>query len=211
MGGVALGAYLVFFVGTVGVRAALNRRRTGSAGLEGIGGRVGSAEWCAGAMSVVAVLVGLIAPAAQLAGTVDPLAVLDGWPVWTLGGLLGVAGTVATGLAQQAMGTSFRVGVDPRKVAALVTTGPFALVRNPVFTAMITAVAGFTLLAPNALATAGLVTLVVAVQMQVRIVEEPYLRRVHGATYAEYARRVGRLLSGFGRLNESDPTRDVAG
>jgi protein-S-isoprenylcysteine O-methyltransferase Ste14 len=118
---------------------------------------------------------------------------------------------VVTGLAQQAMGTSFRVGVDPSEVTALVTTGPFALVRNPVFTAMITAVAGFTLLAPNALAIAGLATLVAAIQLQVRIVEEPHLRRVHGVTYADYARRVGRLVPGFGRLNESDPTRDVAG
>jgi protein-S-isoprenylcysteine O-methyltransferase Ste14 len=42
--------------------------------------------------------------------------------------------------------------------------------------------------------------LVVALEVQVRLVEEPYLLRTHGAHYAEYASRVGRFVPGFGRL-----------
>jgi protein-S-isoprenylcysteine O-methyltransferase Ste14 len=200
MGGVALGAYVAFLAVAFGVRAVLHRRRTGSAGFAGISGRVGSAEWWAGALFVVAVVVGLIAPAAQLVGVVGPLAVLDGWVVRILGAVLAGVGIVATVLAQQAMGRSWRVGVDHDEITGLVTAGPFALVRNLVFAAMITAAVGLVLLAPNVLAIVGVIALVVAVQLQVRIVEEPYLRRVHGDAYVTYARRVGRLFPGLGRL-----------
>ena len=45
-----------------------------------------------------------------------------------------------------------------------------------------------------------LVALVAAVQLQVRVVEEPYLRAVHGAAYDAYAARAGRFLPGIGLL-----------
>lgn len=46
---------------------------------------------------------------------------------------------------------------------------------------------------------AALVALVAAVQLQVRVVEEPYLRTVHGAAYETYAARTGRFVPGLGR------------
>jgi protein-S-isoprenylcysteine O-methyltransferase Ste14 len=45
-----------------------------------------------------------------------------------------------------------------------------------------------------------LVALVVAVELQVRAVEEPYLRAMHGSAYAAYAARAGRFVPGIGRL-----------
>jgi protein-S-isoprenylcysteine O-methyltransferase Ste14 len=36
--------------------------------------------------------------------------------------------------------------------------------------------------------------------VQVRLVEEPYLRRVHGCAYETYAARTGRFLPRIGRL-----------
>jgi protein-S-isoprenylcysteine O-methyltransferase Ste14 len=42
---------------------------------------------------------------------------------------------------------------------------------------------------------------VVAVQLQVRSIEEPYLRRVHGVAYERYAGRVGRFVPGVGRTH----------
>ncbi len=84
-------------------------------------------------------------------------------------------------------------------VTGLVTDGPFAVVRNPVFTAMTIAACGLTSLAPNVVAISGLAVLVVAVLLQVRVVEEPYLARVHGEAYLAYADRVGRLVPGVGR------------
>ena len=100
--------------------------------------------------------------------------------------------------AQSAMGSSWRIGVDPGERTSLVTTGAFALVRNPIFTAMITALTGVALLAPTLVTAAALVSLVLAVELQVRVVEEPYLRQVHGQQYALYTARVGRFVPGIG-------------
>ena len=41
---------------------------------------------------------------------------------------------------------------------------------------------------------------IAAVQIQVRVVEEPYLQRVHGAACGGYAARDGRFLPGLGRM-----------
>jgi protein-S-isoprenylcysteine O-methyltransferase Ste14 len=98
------------------------------------------------------------------------------------------------------MGESWRVGVDPGERTELVTAGPFALVRNPLYAGMIPFFIGIALLVPNALTIAGAVLLVVALEIQTRLVEEPYLRGVHGSAYADYAARVGRFLPGVGRL-----------
>jgi hypothetical protein len=73
-----------------------------------------------------------------------------------------------------------RIGVDPAERTSLVTTGVFAHVRNPVFTAMVLARLGVVLMVPTWVSAAALSTLVAAVQLQVRQVEEPYLRAVHG-------------------------------
>lgn len=82
----------------------------------------------------------------------------------------------------------------------LVTRGAFAVVRNPVFTAMALTGAGLVLMAPNVVAVAGFAMLLLALQLQVRIVEEPYLLRTHGAPCAACAARVGRFVPGIGRL-----------
>jgi protein-S-isoprenylcysteine O-methyltransferase Ste14 len=114
--------------------------------------------------------------------------------------VLALAGFAATLAAQTGMGASWRIGVDPAERTALVTDGVFAHVRNPIFTAMAAALAGVVLTVPTWVSVLALVALVVAVQLQVRAVEEPYLRSVHGPAYADYAARAGRFLPGIGRL-----------
>jgi protein-S-isoprenylcysteine O-methyltransferase Ste14 len=47
-----------------------------------------------------------------------------------------------------------------------------------------------------------LVALVVALELQVRVVEEPYLLRTQDEPYAAYASRVGRFVPGVGRIEE---------
>ena len=78
------------------------------------------------------------------------------------------------------MGTSWRIGVDASERTDLVTTGPFALARNPIFAAMLPTSLGLALLVPNVVALIGFAALVVALELQARAVEEPYLLRVHG-------------------------------
>jgi protein-S-isoprenylcysteine O-methyltransferase Ste14 len=97
------------------------------------------------------------------------------------------------------MGESWRGDVDPDARTDLVVTGPFRRVRNPIAICTATTIVGLALVVPNML-TAGMVAFsVTSLQLQVRLVEEPYLERVHGRSYREYVERTGRFLPGIGR------------
>lgn len=50
---------------------------------------------------------------------------------------------------------------------------------------------GLMLMVPNPVAIASLLIAIAGIQVQVRGVEEPYLRGVHGDTYRDYTTRVG--------------------
>lgn len=196
----ALLAYALYLLLAFVLRTVIQLRRTGSSGFKGVSGRPGSPEWLAGVLFVVALLVGAAAPVLALAGSVGPIEALDTTAAHTAGIVLFVAGLAVTLAAQFAMGSSWRIGVDHGERTDLVTGGPFALSRNPIFAAMIPTGLGLTLMVPSAVAIAGLAALVVALQLQVRVVEEPYLRATHGAAYEAYAARVGRFVPGVGRL-----------
>ena len=196
----ALVLYLVYLALAFGLRTVVQVRRTGSTGFHGLGGRPGSAEWLAGVGFAVALVLGFSAPVLALLDIVEPIEALNGHGGHAVGTVLAVAGIAATLYAQIAMGTSWRIGVDPGERTELVTTGPFALVRNPIFSAMLPTALGLALVLPSWPAIAGLVGLVVALELQVRVVEEPYLLRTHGAAYAEWASRTGRFVPGVGRL-----------
>ncbi len=109
---------------------------------------------------VAAVLLGFAAPVLDLAGALEPAAVLDGFLGHAFGFLLFFAGLAGTLLAQPAMGASWRIGVDETEKTELVTAGSFAWARNPIFSAVVPAFLGLALLVPNALALAGFAALV---------------------------------------------------
>ncbi|WP_164702161.1 isoprenylcysteine carboxylmethyltransferase family protein [Modestobacter sp. KNN46-3] len=206
MTAVALVLYVVALVVLFGVRSWVQHRRTGSAGFHGISGTPARAGWWGGVMFVVALVLGVAGPLLAVLGVVDarpPVA------VQVLGLVLASAGFAATLAGQTGMGDAWRVGVDPAERTELVTGGVFAQVRNPVFAAMVTAQTGVVLMVPSPVSVAALVALVAAVELQVRAVEEPYLRAVHGGVYTDYAARTGRFLPGIGRLARTSPTQGV--
>lgn len=200
----ALILYGLYLALTFGLRTLIQVRRTGSSGFHGVGGRPGSAEWIAGVGFTVALLVGATAPVLDLLDVVEPIAVLDTTTLHICGLALAVFGILTTFYAQVAMGESWRIGVDPEERTELVTSGPFALVRNPIFAAMLPTGLGLTLLVPSWVAIVGLVGLGLALELQVRVVEEPYLLSRHRDVYASYAARVGRFFPGVGRLRKAD-------
>jgi protein-S-isoprenylcysteine O-methyltransferase Ste14 len=144
---------------------------------------------------------GAAAPTLTLLGVLEPIPALDGALGHAVGIALATSGIVLTFCAQLAMGDSWRVGVDPEERTALVTGGPFKLVRNPIYSTVIPTVLGLALMVPNALSIAGLAVLVTALELQVRRVEEPHLLRSYGDAYAEYAARVGRFVPGLGLMH----------
>lgn len=194
----ALALYFTYVALGFGWRSWRHYRATGSTGFRGINGRPWSLEWLAGAVFLVAIGAGTAAPVLQLVGVLAPLDFLDALGIQVTGTLLSTAGIAATLLAQRVMGESWRIGVDPDEKTTLVRRGAFVVVRNPIFTAMLIFAAGITLMAPNPLAIAGFALLFAAIQVQVHRVEEPYLLRVHGESYRDYTRTVGRFLPGIG-------------
>jgi protein-S-isoprenylcysteine O-methyltransferase Ste14 len=200
----ALTLYGVFIVSGFGWRSYRQWRRTGSTGMRGFHGRPGSLEWLAGAGFVVAILLGAVSPMLQLAGVLSPVGALDHLAVSVLGGVVAVLGIAATLWAQESMGDSWRIGVDASETTELVDGGVFGSVRNPIFSAMLGFGGGVTLMVPNILALFGFGLLLMTIEMQVRVVEEPYLRLTHGRRYGEYAQRVGRFVPGVGRMTSTD-------
>ena len=195
---VALVLFTVFAVLGFGWRSWKQRRRTGSTGFRGVSGRAGSAEWFAGVGFVVALIAAVAAPALQLAGVVSPPTVLQAGWIQVIGVVLAIVGIAATVYAQLDMGDSWRIGVDPSETTTLVRSGVFGWVRNPIFTAMLVFGIGIALVTPNVVAVVGFLLLLVTIELQVRVVEEPYLLAVHGDAYRDYLATVGRFLPSVG-------------
>ncbi|MFI2577430.1 methyltransferase family protein [Streptomyces rochei] len=205
MAAIALALYLAGLGLAFGWRSIAQWKATGDAGLRLDAGPPGSVGWSAKLLFIAALLLGLAGPAAALAG-MDPVNVLDHSRLRVTGLVLAVTGVTATLAAQLNMGTSWRVGVDPAERTALITDGAFALARNPIFTAMTATSLGLAAMVPNPIALAATIVLVASIQLQVRAVEEPYLARIHGAAYADYAARIGRFWPRNRPPTSTDPS-----
>lgn len=175
-------------------------RKTGSTGFRGVSGRPGSAKWSGGAGVVLAVVVSVAAPVLQLMGVLSPLPFLHATWIQVAGVALAVVGIAATVYAQMKMGESWRIGVDETEETTLVRSGVFAVVRNPIYSAMFVFWLGTTLVVPNLLALVGYLLLVASIEVHVRRVEEPHLLRAHGDAYREYAAGVGRFVPRIGLI-----------
>lgn len=196
---VALTIELAFFVLAVGVRMWMQHRRTGASGFKiqkfGASTAERAVEWFMG-----------IAGVTLIAGTVAGLAGLTlGGPeelpvsVVVVASVLAVAAIAATFWAQLAMGDSWRIGQDQTESTALVTGGPFRFVRNPIYTAMIVFFAAVLVVLPNVATAVSFVATILAIELVVRGVEEPFLRERHGVAYADWCAQAGRFLPGIGR------------
>jgi protein-S-isoprenylcysteine O-methyltransferase Ste14 len=188
----ALALYTVSGLVTLVLRMAIQVRRTGSTGFKGVSG---PADLASGALLVAGIAAGVAGPLA-----VDPIASLDGAAGHVGGAVLLVGGTALILYSQLAMGRSWRIGVDPSERTELVTGGPFAIVRNPIYSAMLIAFAGLALMVPNAVTIGAFAAVLIALEIQTRVIEELHLLRAHGETYGSYAARVGRFVPGAGRL-----------
>lgn len=83
------------------------------------------------------------------------------------------AGLFGTLVAQVDLGRSWRIGVDPSEETDLVTTGAFAVVRNPIFTAMSLFAIGTAVAQGTRAAQIAALSMIAGVQSQVRLIEGP--------------------------------------
>ncbi len=195
---IAVALFVVWFLVIFVIRSVLQKRATGDSGIRAGGLTHGASrtESVAGWLLVAALACGVAAPIAAMAGLGMLIASIE---IRIVGLVVAVAGIALTFIAQIAMGTEWRIGIDKNEPTGLVTGGVFAIVRNPIFSAMIITAIGFGLLVPNTIAIAAAAMLVLAIELQVRHVEEPHLRRLHGDRYTAYSSKVGRFAPGLGR------------
>jgi len=128
------------------------------------------------------------------------VATLEHAPLVFLGAALLAAAIVLMTLAQLQMGKSWRIGIEEDARPGLVTWGLYRFCRNPIFTAMLVALAGLFLLTPSGLTLAILLGAYLGIRRQVAD-EESYLRRSYAVDYPAYAAQVGRFLPWLGRLS----------
>ena len=90
-------------------------------------------------------------------------------------------------------GKSFRVGIDEDEPGSLITTGAFALSRNPIYTAFGLVLIGQYLIYPNWLL---LIYVIVGFWLFHRQVgmEEQSLLKIYGEEYRQYCKKVRRYL-----------------
>ena len=112
MAELAIAFYVAYLALAFGLRSFVQWRSTGSTGFVGIGGRPLSAEWLAGVLFAVALVLGAAAPALALADVLEPIAALDTEALHVVGTVLALLGIAATLYAQISMGDSWRIGVD---------------------------------------------------------------------------------------------------
>jgi protein-S-isoprenylcysteine O-methyltransferase Ste14 len=203
----ALISLVAWFAIVSGVRGYAQHRRTGTAAIH-LRDPLGSPQWWSRVVSSLGVAFAVAAPLAEITG-LRPIQAID-QPVARFGGVvMMVMGVTYSVAAQLSMGASWRADVDPDARTELVTSGPFRFVRNPILSGTAITSVGYALLVGNVLAVLMLVAFVVSMQIQVRLVEEPYLTRVHGDRYRRYAAGTGRFVPGIGRLRSpEDGARD---
>ena len=200
MAQLAIWLLIAFGVLTFGVRVAIQLRRTGKTGLIGVREGAGAADWASGILFVAGIAIGAASPILVLGDHLEPIDALDIDALHAIGIVLAAAGGLAVFGAQLGMGESWRIGVSDEERTDLITGGWFSLVRNPIYTSMIVGWLGFALIVPTWLGFAAVPVTALALELQVRAVEEPYLLRTHGDAYRAYASRVGRFVPGIGRL-----------
>ena len=182
--------FLLLFV----LRSLIMWIKTGSMGINTFKGQVGSLAWCATMSATMGILLAPVAPLAAIYHWPMSAMIFEQFGLHCLGAMLAIIGIIGALAAQLTMGESWRIGVDLSERTTLVTGGMFRYVRNPIFSFIGLSMIGFFLIVPNAWTIVAILLTASGIYLQVTYVEEPHLRKLHGAEYVEYMTRVGRFI-----------------
>lgn len=136
---------------------------------------------------------------ASLALLFAPLPLLDrrilpAGPIWVPLGLAVHAGSFAFALAaRRALGRNWSGAITEKEDHQLVQSGPYRVVRHPIYTAMIGMSVGTAVVSGDLHAFLGAALLAVAYGRKLKL-EEQNLDVVFGARYAEYRRRTRAII-----------------
>lgn len=109
-------------------------------------------------------------------------------------GLLGFTGIATTVIAQMQIGRSWRIGVDQNEKTELIMNGLYSKSRNPIYFGILLYWLALSLCFSHPIMWVCAITCWSCIELIVRKVEEPYLRRTHGQAFDEYCRNSNRYL-----------------
>lgn len=108
--------------------------------------------------------------------------------------LIGFSGIAITVIAQIQMGRSWRIGVDQNETTTLIVTGLYSKSRNPIYFGILLYWLAIAVNFPHPAMWVCAVICWISIEIIVRKIEEPYLKRVHGRTFEDYGRKTNRYL-----------------
>ena len=140
-----------------------------------------------------------VAGAALLFGF-NPVGVRADTPLWPVASAIGwlLAGLVICGFlfmwwARIHLGQLWSSSVTRKEHHHVVDTGPYAIVRHPIYTGLLLAIIATVLMRGTCITLTGSALIAVGVYIKARV-EEEFLRQQLGEPYAAYARRVPMLV-----------------
>jgi protein-S-isoprenylcysteine O-methyltransferase Ste14 len=114
------------------------------------------------------------------------------WPFW-LGAVVTVAGLLFAVWARVHLGRNWSRSVTIKQGHELITTGPYALVRHPIYTGILTGFLGMAIAICEVRGFIVLVLIFIAFWIKLRM-EEQWMRAQFGEMYAAYAHQTAALV-----------------
>jgi protein-S-isoprenylcysteine O-methyltransferase Ste14 len=114
------------------------------------------------------------------------------WSFW-IGAAVTVAGLLVAVWARRHLGRNWSSSVTIKQGHELITTGPYALVRHPIYTGILTGFLGTAIALSQIRGVIGFVLIFLVIWAKLRK-EEEWMRSQFGETYATYAHQTAALV-----------------
>jgi len=114
------------------------------------------------------------------------------WPFW-LGAAVTIAGLLFAIWAREHLGTNWSRSVTIKQGHELITTGPYAVVRHPIYTGILTGFFGMAIAVSQVRGFIAFVLVFLALWIKLRM-EEQWMRSQFGEAYDTYANQTAALV-----------------
>jgi protein-S-isoprenylcysteine O-methyltransferase Ste14 len=114
------------------------------------------------------------------------------WPFW-VGAVFLVGGLLFAVWARERLGRNWSRAVTIKQDHELITTGPYAMVRHPIYTGILTGFAGSAIAVSQVRGVIAVILVFLIFRAKLRM-EEEWMRSQFGETYATYADQTAALV-----------------
>ena len=114
------------------------------------------------------------------------------WPFW-LGAVVTIAGLLFAIWAREHLGSNWSRSVTIKQGHELITTGPYAVVRHPIYTGILAGFLGMAIAISQVRGFVAFVLIFLVLWIKLRM-EEQWMRSQFGETYATYAHQTAALV-----------------